>query len=320
MYRPVCKLLFTMNLVRLSIFLSIISMTIILSHQIETGNETRGYRLPNNTLPLHYNISLRTNIHRGDFVFDGRVHIHVKVLEDSDTITLHYRQLAIRNVNILDVNGTIIQENVRFTMTHPLEFLDISPRIPLTINDEFIVDVSYRGILRDDGAGFIRSSYISPDTNETIWLASVQFKNTDARHAVPCYDEIKYRSTIRLQIDHHESYNAVSNTPVEEEIVVGNGFVTTIFATSPSMPTNLLTFTVSNFDFTTIVNEFNVTMSSYAQPSAVSRGETEFSLEWGQLVFRYLSNIFVTYTLPKLDQIAIPNLEWSTEVSKYFFL
>ncbi len=300
----------------------VVSMAIIFLHQIQASEiDHRGYRLPNNTVPLHYDISLRTNIHSGDFMFDGRVQIHIKVLEDSDSITLQYRQLVIRNVNILDVNGTIVQQNVRFIMTHPLEFLDILPQTALAIDDELIVDVSYTGILRNDGAGFIRSSYVDSNSNETVWLASVQFKNTDARHAVPCYDEIKYRATIQLQIKHHESFNAVSNTPVisEQRNYDDDGFVTTVFTTTPPMPTNLLTFTISNFAYTTVVNEFNVTMSSYAQPDAVGRGETEFSLAWGQEVFRYLNNIFGDYTLPKLDQIAIPNLEWSTEVRFRFF-
>lgn len=314
--------LLTMNKLSLPTLVFIIS-AVTISHQIGTTKSEsipRGYRLPNNTLPLHYDINLRTNIHRSDFVFDGRVQIHIKVLEDTDTITLQYRQLIIRNVNILDVNGTVIQQNVPFTMTHPLEFLDISSSTPLTIDDELIVDILYTGILRSDGAGFIRSSYVNSDTSDTIWLASVQFKNTDARHAVPCYDEVKYRSTIRLQIEHHESYDAVSNTPIEQQIISDDGFVTTIFATTPSMPTNLLTFTISNFGHTSVVTESNVTLSTYAQPEAVARGETEFSLAWGQRVFRYLNNIFIDYTLPKLDQIAIPNLEWSTEVRRIIFL
>lgn len=269
-----------MNKLELLALMFIISVVKI-SHQIEkTADATisRGYRLPNNTLPLHYDINLRTNIHRGDFVFDGRVQIHIKVLEDSDIITLQYRQLIIHNVNILDVNGTVLQQNVPFTMIHPLEFLDISSSAPLTIDDELIVDILYTGILRSDGAGFIRFSYVNAGTNDTVWLASVQFKNTDARHAVPCYDEVKYRSTIRLQIEHHESYSAVSNTPSEQQTIGDDGFVTTIFATTPLMPTNLLTFTISNFGHTSIMTESNVTLSSYAQPEAVARGETEFSL------------------------------------------
>lgn len=311
-----------MNTGRLLTFVFVISMIISSSHQLESGNEpvSRGYRLPNNTLPLHYDISLRTNIHRGDFVFDGRVQIHVKVLEDTNTITLHYRQLVVHNVNILDVNGTILHQNVRFIMTHPLEFLDILSPTTLIIDDELIIDISYAGILRNDGAGFIRSSYVNSATNESFWLATVQFKNTDARHAVPCYDEVKYRSTIRLQIEHHGSYNAVSNTPTQQQIISDDGFVTTIFTTTPSMPTNLLTFTISNFAHTSVVNEFNVTMSSYAQPEAVVRGETEFSLAWGQRVFRYLNDIFGDYTLPKLDLIAVPDLEWSTEVNIFLFV
>lgn len=306
-----------MNVGRLltTIFVVVNTVTIALQHRIDIADDSiaRGFRLPNNTIPLHYDLTLSTNIHRGDFVFDGRVRINIRVLEHSDTITLHYRQLVIRNVNLLHINGTVLQENVRFIMSYPLEFLDISPSAPLAIDDELIVDISYTGILRNDGAGFIRSSYVNTETNETFWLASVQFKNTDARHAFPCYDEVKYRSTFRLQIEHHESYHALSNT-FSERIESDGQFVTTIFERTPLMPTNLMTFTISNFDHDSVVNEYGVTMSSYARPEAVARNETGFSLIFGQEVFGRLNDWFGAYTLAKLDQIAIPDLDWSTEV------
>lgn len=297
------------------------TVTVSLQHQTDVADDSvlRGFRLPNNTFPLHYDLSLRTNIHRSDFVFDGSVRIHIRVLENSDTITLHYRQLIIRNVNLLDVNGTILQQNVPFTMTHHLEFLDISSSTPLTIDDELIVDISYTGILRNDGGGFIRNSYVDSLTNETFWIASVQFKNTDARHAFPCYDELKYRSTFRLQIQHHESYHAVSNTFTEQYKISDDGLVTTIFERTPLMPTNLVTFAVSNFEHTSVLTENNVLMSTYARPEAVANGQTNFSLIFGQDAFQRLQDWFGEYTLPKLDQIAIPDLDWSTEVRNRCF-
>lgn len=309
------------KLLTIVLVIVITTVAVSLQHQTEIVDDSisRGFRLPNNTLPLHYNLSLSTNIHRGDFVFDGSVRIHIRILENSDTITLHYRQLIIRNVNLIHINGTILQQNVPFTMTHHLEFLDILSSTLLTVDEELIVELSYTGILRSDGAGFIRSSYVNSQTNETFWLASVQFKNTDARHAFPCYDEVKYRSTFQLQIQHHESYHALSNKFVEQEIDSGDGFVTTIFERTPLMPTNLMTFTISNFDNTSVMNEYNVMMSSYARPEAVARGETNFSLIFGQEAFAKLNDWFGAYSLGKLDQIAIPDLDWSTEVRNCLF-
>lgn len=302
------------------ILVFVTTVTVSLQHQTQiTDNLERGFRLPNNTFPLHYDLSLSTNIHRGDFMFNGLARINIRVLENSDTITLHYRQLMIRNVNILHVNGTVLQQNVRFMMSHPLEFLDISPSNPLTIDEELIVEISYAGILRSDGAGFIRSSYVNSETNETFWLASVQFKNTDARHAFPCYDEIKYRSTFRLQIEHHESYHALSNKFGEQNVANDDGFVTTTFEITPLMPTNLMTFTISNFDHISVMNEFDVMMSTYARPEAVAGGATNFSLIFGQEAFRRLNDWFGAYSLTKLDQIAIPDLDWSTEVCMKWF-
>lgn len=311
-----------MNIGRLLtiILVFITTVTVSSQHQTEIADNlvSRGFRLPNNTLPLHYDLSLRTNIHRGDFVFDGLVRINIRILENSDSITLHYRQLVIRNVNLLHVNGTVLQPNVRFIMEYPLEFLDILPSNPLTTDEELIVEISYTGFLRSDGAGFIRSSYVNSETNETFWLASVQFKNTDARHALPCYDEVKYRSTFRLQIVHHASYHALSNTASEQQIASDDGFVTTIFERTPLMPANLMTFTISNFDHNSVMTEFDVMISSYARPEAVARGETNFSLIFGQEAFSRLNDWFGAYSLAKLDQIAIPDLDWSTEVRNGF--
>lgn len=142
------------------------------------------YRLPNTTTPLHYDIWLTTDIHRGDFNFDGRVTIKILALQNTTEITLHYRQLTIKNVRLLREGGGTMQANVPFTLIPFEEFLVATPRIQLTEGVNYWVEITYNGTLRDDDAGFYRSSYINP-SDERVWLATTQFESTDARHAFP---------------------------------------------------------------------------------------------------------------------------------------
>jgi hypothetical protein len=79
-------------------------------------SNARSFRLPNNTIPLSCRINLDTNIHRADFGFHGTVSINIRVVEQSNTITLHSRQLIIRNVVLIDFNGNTIQRNPPITM------------------------------------------------------------------------------------------------------------------------------------------------------------------------------------------------------------
>lgn len=144
----------------------------------------RDYRLPNNTFPVHYDITLITNIHVGDFEFAGRVDILIQAVENTNNITLHYRELTFLTVNLLNANGVSIQSPVPFTLQEDVEFLVIQPTAQLTAGTRYIVQILYVGILRNDDAGFYRSSYVD-SFGRTVWLATTQFESTDARHAFP---------------------------------------------------------------------------------------------------------------------------------------
>jgi aminopeptidase N len=142
------------------------------------------YRLPNTTIPIRYDVWLTTDIHRADFGFYGRVTIQILALQNTPNITLHYRQLTVTNVKLSTAGGQEIQENVPTTMREDLEFLIITPTQPLIMNQIYVVEILYSGILRTDEAGFYRSSYV--DTQGQVkWLATTQFESTDARHGFP---------------------------------------------------------------------------------------------------------------------------------------
>lgn len=142
------------------------------------------YRLHNSTVPIRYNIWLSTEIHKGEFDFEGRVTIDVQVVENTSNITLHYRQLTIVNVDLLSSTGTTIQANVPTAAKEDVEFLIITPTQPLVAGQTYSVVISYLGTLREDDAGFYRSSYTNAQ-GQTVWLATTQFESTDARHGFP---------------------------------------------------------------------------------------------------------------------------------------
>lgn len=142
------------------------------------------YRLPNETVPTHYDIMLWTDVHRGDFGFSGRVTIYIRAITNTPTITVHYRLLTILNITLQNSVGAQIQPNVPHNFRENLEFIDITPMTPLTAGQSYRVVIHYEGVLRTDDAGFYRSSYINEQGYRT-WLATTQFESTDARHAFP---------------------------------------------------------------------------------------------------------------------------------------
>lgn len=124
------------------------------------------YRLPNNTRPISYDIHLTTNVHlQTDFNFTGEVAIRFVVLETSRTITLHHRQLTIGTSSLSSVsspNSPIPLNEYDYDETNEFLSYTLSDQ-DLIVGSEYILNISYNGVLRTDEAGFYRSSYLADD-------------------------------------------------------------------------------------------------------------------------------------------------------------
>lgn len=118
------------------------------------------YRLPNNTKPMNYDITLITSIDKNEFNFSGVAIIGLLVLETSSNITLHARQLTIKSVKLATTGGTMINLNP-FTYNRTTEFLIISTQNQLLKDSNYILIIEYMGELRNDQFGFYRSSYVN---------------------------------------------------------------------------------------------------------------------------------------------------------------
>ena len=81
-------------------------------------------------------------------------------------------------------------------------------------------------------------------------LATTKFEPTDARKALPCFDEPAMKATFSTVIVHDKDYKALSNMPVVKKQTLANGRIESHFKKSVPMSTYLLAFIVCDFKYT----------------------------------------------------------------------
>lgn len=278
--------------------------------KLADADDDLNYRLPNNTRPIHYDIHLKTDIHNGQTQqpFSGVVAILIEVVEESYEITLHSRQQTIESIELLNADGvTPWLTSAMSSYKDDVEFLVITTTAALTVGLQLVVKITYSAFLRDDNMGFYKSSYKNAE-DATVWIATTQFETTDARHAFPCYDEPQIRATFSIEIEHHDSYSAVSNWPALQPTIGVDNYIVTKFEKTEKVQTYLIAFVVSDFKSTdnTAVKKQRV----FARPKSIEDGEGELALDAGQqLLDKFAEHLGVEYAPPKMDQFAIPDFD-----------
>ncbi|KAM8705012.1 hypothetical protein ACLKA7_009467 [Drosophila subpalustris] len=265
-------------------------------------NSEDNYRLPNNTVPVSYNVELWTDVHNGTREFKGIVKIDLQVIEATNTITLHARQTDNYTASIVS-KDTANSNSIPLTVTYESkrEFLLLTSTSNFDANTNWTLTIEYTGFLRTDQGGFYISSY-TDDEGAIHYLATTQFESTNARHAFPCYDEPARRATFTITLHHNTSLKAISNMPVDEQQSTAG---VTVFQTTPRMSTYLIAFIVSDLESTS--GELNGLPQRVFSRKG-KQDEQEWTLWSGLVVESSLANYFgVKFALPKLDQAGIPD-------------
>ncbi|XP_075168466.1 aminopeptidase N-like [Haematobia irritans] len=267
-----------------------------------TPRDDLNYRLPNHTIPQHYDIVLTTRVDEGIREFNGVVTIDLTVVEATTSIILNARQLNFTAASIQNSAGQ--SEELTIAYEEQREFLTLTRQISdsFPANTKWKLSVSYSGLLRSDNAGFYLTTYQDTEGNER-YLAATQFESTNARHAFPCYDDPGKRATFTVTINHSPTYTAISNMPVNEEATISGK---TVFQqTQYNMSTYLVAFIISDFKYSEGTLN-GLTQRVYSRPG--SENEQEWGLVSGMLITQRLAEYYgVDFMLPKLDQAAIPN-------------
>lgn len=173
-------------------------------------------RLPNDTIPIHYDLSLTTRIHSKELTYNGQVDIQIKCVVSTSTIVLHSRVAQITKVSLK--SGASETELKNFSADDDTEFLTILLDTPLVANQEYTLTMVFTGEHSTNNQGWFQASYTN-DNGEEVFFAPSDFETYHARKVFPCYDEPDKKATFKLSITHHQSYHAISNMPSIEYIV-----------------------------------------------------------------------------------------------------
>ncbi|XP_057378962.1 glutamyl aminopeptidase-like [Daphnia carinata] len=267
------------------------------------------YRLPSDTLPLHYEIYLHPDLVSGTFT--GKVAIHLNVTKPRDFVLIHIKYLTISSTSVhkgIESNGEQISLGETFEYA-PNEFWVVKLRSQMQPG-LYTVNMDFTGSLTKDIVGFYKSNYYNSDTNQTRTIATSKFEPTYARRAFPCLDEPSYKSTfgvtlVRPKGDGYVSYSNMPEMSVEDD-VPSTGLTTVKFQKSVEMVTYLACFIVCDFKERLGHTKRGVPIRTISRSNQFN--STEYPLEIGIKATDYYEEYFdIDYVLPKQDLIAIPD-------------
>lgn len=120
-------------------------------------------RLPGTSVPVSYDLQLVTALESGDRGFSGSVKILIQIVEDTDTLTLHNRQLTIETVKVTDgMDNEVPVEDP--THEPEEEFVHIKRTSEtFTAGLSYTIEITFNGLLQLGTSGFYRSSYNAQD-------------------------------------------------------------------------------------------------------------------------------------------------------------
>jgi len=256
--------------------------------------------LPDSVTPTTYDLTLHPDLKT--FQFDGNCKISVIVNRETDTISLHAKELHLKSATFTTSEGEKINAvgiNIDLKLTVAVF------KFPKALSPGTgIFEIIFTGCLNDKMAGFYRSKYKSVSGEDT-YMASTQFEALDARRCFPCWDEPAVKATFKCTLVTAAHLHAFSNMPATEVSMLKDGKKSWIFDETPKMSTYLLAFCVGEFDYVQAFTKSLVTVRVYTPPGKKDQGR--FSLDLAVKTLELYEDYFkIPYPLPKLDMVAIP--------------
>ncbi|XP_076764206.1 aminopeptidase N-like [Xylocopa sonorina] len=264
------------------------------------------YRLPSQVIPTKYTINIKKDKHL--FSYDGRMTVHLDILEPRNTIILHNDGLHISEQSVI-LERAVVADGKRYFTSEPLscylydtqrQFYYIKSVKTLEPN-KYKLTLSFIGKIRDDVFGFYRSHYV--ENNETKWMAVTQFSPTYARRAFPCMDEPRFKAIFQFnfQVDGH----VVTSNTRPTYITPGREYR---FKETPRMPTYLVGWAMHEFVSEALKN-VSGDFRMWTRRSMDHRGS--FALNQGRSIYSFLNDwLGIANPIRKMDQFAVPDFNF----------
>jgi len=269
-----------------------------------TADKSYRVLLPSDVLPERYDLQLEPDLE--GFTFEGVVRITCDVRVATDVISLHGKELLIRSASFKSEADEgkdalpAVEINMKVKdMTVALVFEEVLP------TGNGVLEISFRGILNDQMAGFYRSK-MTDSKGVQRYLATTQFEAVDARRCFPCWDEPSRKAVFVVTLIYPGHLMAVSNMPPTGLLVLKDGRKKETFAPTPLMSTYLLAFCVGEFEYISGQTKDGVVARVMCTPGNTER--CAYALKCTVKALDFYNGFFgIPYPLPKVDMIAIPD-------------
>ena len=116
-------------------------------------------RLPNDTVPDHYNVELKPDIYGDDpkkFTFEGKVEIFLDCISPTNVVVIHINDfLTVDNSSIqfMSESGGYAPSWTHFELDLVRQFFKLHLDSNLTPDEKYIMKIGYSGPLKDDLMG-----------------------------------------------------------------------------------------------------------------------------------------------------------------------
>ncbi|MEA2649111.1 MAG: puromycin-sensitive aminopeptidase [Candidatus Binataceae bacterium] len=256
------------------------------------------YRLPANVTPERYDLILTPDLKA--FTFAGSETVAISVHEATTEVVLNALELEIESATA---------ERASKSLTAQIELEPAHERARLRFGEAlgtgpWTLRIKFRGILNDKLHGFYRSQYTDA-AGKLQTVATTQFEATDARRAIPCWDEPALKAVFGVTLIIDDDLTALSNAGIKSERKLGNGKKEIVFKDTIRMSTYLLAFIIGEFEATAPVDA-GTPLRVVHVPG--KRALTGWAEQIGAYSLKFFADYYgIPYPGDKLDLIAIPD-------------
>lgn len=146
--------------------------------------------------------------------FSGKVEISVLVIEATNSIVLHYKDMVITEMKLHHLQTEILVSDHSYSTMFEMLTLDFLE--PLTVGQTYLLSLEFNSDIRTDLKGLYISTYFDADGLKKR-IATTFMAPNYARMAFPCYDEPEHKANYTIHIVHAKKYFALSNMPADNE-------------------------------------------------------------------------------------------------------
>ncbi len=268
--------------------------------------------LPSHIKPIKYDLLLKPDLDA--FIFTGKETIEIQIDKKYEgklkKIIIHSKDIDIETVKIVykknNKNETQFSERITYNIENETATFYFKNSIP---SDKCKLYIVFSGIINNSLRGFYRSQY--KINGKTKYLATTQFEATDARRAFPCFDEPKHKAVFNVKLIIPGTHTAISNTLPIQIKKHKFGYKIIKFAPTPKMSTYLLAFIIGDFEW--IEKKIKLSGKDVSVRIFTTKGkihQAKFALDIAIKSIKFYNKYFdISYPLPTLDLIAIPDFE-----------